>query len=303
MDLKQQTALLSVLVAASLAALKLVAGLLTGSVAVLASLADSTLDLFASLLNFAAIRHAAVPADREHAYGHGKAESLAGLFQALVVGGSGLYLIFVALRRLAEPVPLEHEAVGAAVMIVSILATVLLVRRMRRVARQTGSVALAADSLHYATDVLTNASVLVSLMLHRFFSVRLADPLISLGIAAYVLWSAWTILRQSVDELMDRQIPDEDITRIRELVASFAPAVVGYHDLRTRKAGGRVFVDLHLDIPKDCSFEAAHRVTEQVVRAIEKLFPGSVVTVHADPFPNVDPHRLPEEHAARFTEE
>src|SRR5262245_1081950 len=181
MDLKQRTALWSVLVAGSLALLKLLAGLWTDSVAVLASLADSVLDLFASGLNFLAIRQALVPADQEHAYGHGKAESLAGLFQSVVVSASGFYLIWVSVQRLIVPVPLEHEGVGLLVMGVSLAATFWLVRRMRRVARETGSVALAADSLHYATDLLTNLSVAVSLALHRLLGIRLADPLISLG--------------------------------------------------------------------------------------------------------------------------
>jgi ferrous-iron efflux pump FieF len=300
MDLKQRTALLSVSVAASLASLKLLAGLWTGSVSVLASLADSVLDLFASGLNFLAIRKAAVPADRDHAWGHGKAESLAGLFQSAVVGSSGLYLVYVAIRRLIVPVPLEHEVSGVLVMSVSIVATYWLVRRMRRVARQTGSVALGADSLHYATDVLTNLSVIVSLGLHALFGIRMADPIISLGIAAYVLSSAAQIMRSSIDDLMDRQLSQAHIEHITRLVGSFAPEVVGYHDLRTRQAGSHVFIDLHLDIPRDKSFEAAHRITERVIRSLERTFPAAVVTAHSDPFPSNEMHRLPESHAAHF---
>jgi ferrous-iron efflux pump FieF len=302
MDLKQRTALWSLGVAGSLAVLKLVAGLWTGSVSVFASLADSVLDLFASALNFLAIRQASVPADREHAYGHGKAESLAGLFQSVVVGASGLYLVVLAIRRILVPVPLVHEETGILVMCISIAATFWLVRRMRRVARQTGSLALGADSLHYATDLLTNLSVIASLGLHRLFGIRLADPIISLGIAAYVLAAAWQILRSSIDELMDRQLSEEQIARITELVGGFAPKVAGYHDLRTRRAGSQVFIDLHLDLPREQSFEAAHRTTEQVILALEKAFPGAVVTVHSDPFPSNEPHGLPETHAAHFTE-
>jgi ferrous-iron efflux pump FieF len=305
MDVKQSTALLSLAVASSLATLKLVAGVLTGSVSVLASLADSLLDLFASLLNYLAIRKAAVPADADHAYGHGKAESLAGLFQAVVIGGSGAYLIYVSIRRLVHPVPLAHEGVGLAVMAVSIVASWLLVRRMRKVAASTGSVALEADSLHYATDVLTNLGVIVSLGLHQGLGVRLADPLISLAIAAYVLASAWQILRKSVDDLMDHQLPEPEIARITGVVAGFAPEVIGYHDLRTRQAGSHVFIDLHLDIPGDRSFEQAHRVTEAVVRALEQAFPRATVTAHSDPYPGArrDRPRLPESHAARFLDE
>jgi ferrous-iron efflux pump FieF len=305
MELKQRTALLSLSVATSLAALKLTAGVLTGSVAVLASLADSVLDLFASLLNFLAIRKASVPADLDHAYGHGKAESLAGLFQSLIIGGSGAYLIYVAILRLVHPVPLEHESVGLAVMGVSIVASWLLVRHMRKVAARTGSVALEADSLHYATDVLANLGVIASLGLHRFLGLRLADPVVSLAIAAYVLASAWQILRKSVDDLMDRQLPEPQIARITEIVGGFAPQVVGYHDLRTRHAGSQIFIELHLDIPGDRSFEQAHRVTEAVVRALEQAFPQAMVTAHSDPYPGPrrDPPRLPESHAAQFLEE
>ena len=300
MELTQRTALLSVAVAFGLSALKLAAGVATGSISVLASLADSVLDLFASILNFVAIRKASKPADLDHAYGHGKAESLAGLFQSLIVGASGVYLIVVAVRRLVHPVALEHEAVGLGVMAVSIIVTLALVGRMRRVVKKSGSVALEADSLHYATDVLTNLGVIVSLGLHRFFGLQIADPLVSLAIAAYVLHSAWAILRKSVDVLMDRQLPGPDIERIREIVAGFAPEIVGYHDLRTRSSGTQSFIELHLDIPGRQSFEQAHRITERVVRALERAFPGALVTAHSDPFPNSDPHRLPEEHSASF---
>ncbi len=303
MEIKTRTALLSLCVAFSLALLKAVASIMTGSISLLASLADSILDLFASFLNYIAIRTSLVPADFEHAYGHGKAESLAGLFQSMIIGGSGIYLLFLAYARLQSPVPLEHEGLGLAVMLISIVASLLLVRHMRRIAKETNSVALAADTAHYATDVLANLGVILSLILSRYFSLPIADPVISILIATYVLYSAWEILRSSIDELMDRQLPDEEIERIGAVVKGFSPDIIGLHDLRTRQAGGRVFIDLHLDIPREHTFVRAHHTTEAVVEALLEAFPGAIVIAHSDPYPG-DPanetRALPAEHAMSF---
>jgi len=282
---KGATAGLAVLVALGLAILKFAAGLLTGSIGVLASAADSLMDVFASSVNFLAIRFADEPEDLAHRYGHGKVEGMAGLFQGVVIGVSAIYLIYESIRRLARGSPIDTAAVGIAVMTVSLVATGLLVVRMRRVARETESIALAADSLHYLSDVLTNGAVLVGLIAYVFFDVSWVDPVASLFVSAALIWTVVHVLRESFDNLMDRELPDEERERIRNIASTQVPGILGVHDLRTRRSGARRFVVLHVEIDRQVSFEEAHRLSELVVNAVEEGLAYTRVTVHADPWP------------------
>ena len=282
---KGATAGLAVLVALGLATIKFAAGLLTGSIGVLASAADSLMDVFASSVNFLAIRFADEPEDRSHRFGHGKVEGMAGLFQGLVIGVSAIYLIYESVRRIVHGSPIETAAVGIAVMVVSLVATGLLVHRMRRVARDTESLALEADSLHYLADVLTNGAVLVGLVAYLFFDVTWVDPVASLLVSAALIWTVVHVLRESFDNLMDRELPDEERAKIREIAETTVPGILGVHDLRTRRSGARRFVVLHVEIDRQISFEESHRLSEEVVRAVEAGLPYTRVTVHADPWP------------------
>src|SRR5713226_3834291 len=200
--MKSSAARLSIIVAVFLIALKASSGWLTGSLSVWASLLDSVLDLFASTLNFIAVRTASRPADDDHAYGHGKAESLTSLFQAIVIGASGMFIVWEAVQRIREPHPTRSEVIGIASIIVAITARVWLVRRLRRAARETDSPALSSDALHYMADIYINAGVLVALLLTGFTHWNLADPLISLAIAVYILKSAFGLAHESINVLM-----------------------------------------------------------------------------------------------------
>ncbi|HVF54792.1 MAG TPA: cation diffusion facilitator family transporter [Pyrinomonadaceae bacterium] len=282
--LKNSAARLSVLAAALLIVLKTTTGWLTGSISVWASLLDSAMDIFASTINFFAVRAAARPPDDDHLYGHGKAESLAGLFQAGVITVSGIFLIWQAVERLIRPRATSLEWFGVATMFIAAVVSILLVKRLKSVAAATDSPALNADAVHYASDVYTNSAALVALLVVATTNWQLADPLISIAISAYILLSAISVARDSVDVLMDRRLPQE----VDEVVASVVgryreEGVVGFHDLRTRRSGSYKFIDLHLEVQREQNLEDAHALTVRVLRAIEKELPRSRVQIHTDP--------------------
>ncbi len=268
--------------AALLIVVKLAAWMATGSVALLSTLIDSTLDLAASALNLMAVRHALVPADDDHRFGHGKAEALAGLGQAAFVVGSGGFLLAEAGNRMVHPQPINHGEWGIAVMVFSIIATFALVGFQRMVAKRTGSLAISADSLHYTGDLLINASVIVSLLLAAGTNWPLADPLFAIGIAGWLMINAWQIFRLSLDTLMDKELPETDRERIRAIVAA-QPGVRDHHDLRTRTSGRQGFIQFHLELPGDLPLIEAHRISDDVEKAILAEFPGFDVIIHEDP--------------------
>jgi ferrous-iron efflux pump FieF len=271
----------SVATAAVLVAAKLGAWLLTGSVSLLASLVDSMMDVLASAVNLAAVRWSLAPPDEEHRFGHGKAEALAGLGQAAFIAGSALFLLFHVIDRLLNPQPLEHLGVGLGIMAFSMVATALLIGLQRYVIRRTGSLAIRADSLHYLSDLLTNAGILLALGL-VLAGWAWADPLIGLAVAAYILWSAIRIGLDGVDVLMDRELPADDQQRIVE-IASRTRGVLGVHDVRTRQSGATRFIQLHLELPADLRLADSHAVVLQAKAALLHEFPGADVMIHQDP--------------------
>lgn len=282
--LKNSAARLSILAAAFLILVKTGTGWLTGSIAVWASLLDSAMDIFASTINYFAVRAAARPPDHDHDYGHGKAESLAGLFQAAVITLSGLFLIREAIGRMIRPHPTQGEVYGVLAMLISIIVSIALVARLRHVARHTDSPALSADAVHFASDVWTNGGVLFALLLISLTGWNLIDPLISIAISIYILASALRVGRESVDVLMDRRLPPEVDEQVAEIVSRFQGAGVrGFHDLRTRRSGSQKFIDLHLEVERDQTLEQAHAASVRVLRAIEAEIPRAKVQIHTDP--------------------
>jgi ferrous-iron efflux pump FieF len=282
--LKNSVARLSILAAAFLIILKTTTGLLTGSISVWASMLDSAMDIFASIINYFAVRAAARPPDDDHLYGHGKAESLAGLFQSFVITASGIFLIYEAVRRIVTPHPTSLEWLGVATMAVAGAVSVALVARLRRVARQTESPALTADAVHYVTDIYTNGAALVALLFVALTGWTLADPLVSIAISVFILWSAFQVARESVDVLMDRRLPPEIDEAVASVVSRFRDeGVRGFHDLRTRRSGSLKFIDLHLEVNREQSLPDAHALSVRVLRAIEAEIPRSHVQIHTDP--------------------
>ena len=279
----------SVTVALALIAMKVVAWLMTDSVAMLSSLADSCIDAVASLVTLFAVRHALTPADREHRFGHGKAEALAGLGQAAFIAASVVFVVFKAGDRLVHPAPVEKGVVGIVAMALAIVITLGLVQFQRYVVRRTESVAVAADSLHYKSDLLMNLGVIAALVLSSAFGWHTLDPVFALGIALYILYGAWTILRNSLDLLMDREFPAEERRKIQEIALAH-PEVRAAHDLRTRSSGTRVFIQMHLELDGNLTLHLAHRIADEVEAEIKLVFPDAEVMIHQDPAGLVEDH-------------
>ncbi|HZD25612.1 MAG TPA: cation diffusion facilitator family transporter [Alphaproteobacteria bacterium] len=272
----------SVTVAGVLVACKLAAWLITGSVAVMSSMIDSGLDMGASLVNLWAVRHALTPADREHRFGHGKAEALAGLAQSAFIAGSALFLVIEAGSRLFSPHVVAHSTIGIGVMVLSIVLTLALVLFQRFVIRHSGSVAISADSLHYTGDLLANLAVIAALLLAVGLGWQLADPIFAILVAGYIFSSAYGIFRRALDQLMDRELPEEQRRRIKE-IAQAHPEVAAVHDLRTRSSGMQTFIQLHLEMDGRLPLHRAHDVADAVEHEILQAFPEAEVIIHEDP--------------------
>ena len=271
----------SISVALILIVAKLIAWGLSDSVSLLATLIDSVLDALASLINLIAVRHALTPADKEHRFGHGKAEALAGLSQSMFIAGSAGFLLLEAGRRLISPIAVESVGISMLVMVFSIVATLLLLSFQAHVIHKTNSTAIRADALHYRTDLLVNASVILALWL----SVKGwagFDALFACAIAIYILCSAWEIITVSYDHLMDRELPDEQREEIERLVLQHKSAR-GLHDLRSRHSGTVTFIQLHLELDDDLSLLEAHKISDEVESCLLEAFPGSEIIIHIDP--------------------
>lgn len=289
--LLRQATYASVSVAIGLTLAKVVAWSLTGSVAILASLIDSLLDTGASLLTLFAVRFSLKPADAEHRFGHGKSEALAGLAQALLITASAVFVMIQAIGRFTHPRPLQAIGAGLAVMIASLFATFALVAFQRRVVRRTGSNAVRADALHYASDFASYVGTIVALLVSTGGASRV-DPLFALGIAASTLYGAARIGWDTLQILMDRELPTEVQERIRQIALAHAQ-VKGVHDLRTRQSGQTTLIQMHLEMDGGLALREAHRISVEVEGALRSAFPGADVVIHEDPEDVVEARQFP----------
>lgn len=282
--------LFSVAVASILVIAKIWALAQTGSLAVAATLADSALDLIMSFGALAAIAYAARPPDEDHRFGHSSAEDLAALGQSVFILVSALVIAVAALRRLAagDPSPLQDESAGMVVIGFSIVVTVALVLWQRHVARRTGSRVVKADSLHYLGDLIPNAGALVALWASERFGLGRIDSIVALGASVLLAVGGIRIGKGAWDALMDRQADEETIAGIEAIAEGF-PGVHGFHDLKTRQAGSRVFVNLHIELDGTQSLNDAHEIGAALRRAILREFPRADVLIHKDPV-GVEPH-------------
>nr|WP_323697104.1 cation diffusion facilitator family transporter [Thiorhodovibrio litoralis] len=271
----------SVATATVLILAKLVAWLLTGSVSVLASLVDSTMDAGASLVNLLAVRWSLLPPDAEHRFGHGKAQALAALGQATFIAGSAVFLGLQAVDRLLHPRAVVEIGVGIMVIGFAIAITLGLLAIQHHVIRRTGSPAIKADALHYATDLATNTATLIALVLAGAGWSGL-DPLFGLAIGLYILYSAVRIALDAVQLLMDRELPEPQRQQIVELVSA-VPMVRGVHGLRTRQSGQSLIVQLHLELDDQLPLVAAHHIALEAEAKIREHYPDSDITIHQDP--------------------
>jgi ferrous-iron efflux pump FieF len=281
--------LASVLVAGVLVALKAAAWTASGSVALLASLADSGLDLLASLVTLFAVRYAAAPPDATHRYGHGKAEAFASLMQAGLVFASAALIAREAIQAILTPAPLRSEGWAVTVMLASTALTAGLVWFQSRVVRQTGSVAVSGDRAHYATDLASNLVALVGIGAAAFLGLHGLDAPAGLLIAALLLWGAVGVFREASRQLMDRELDEDSRARIKVL-ATQDPRVTHVHQLRTRASGPYVHIQMHLDLDPQLSLEAAHKVIVDVENRILNDFPSADILIHPDPRGRAEPH-------------
>jgi ferrous-iron efflux pump FieF len=270
--------------ALALTAAKTAVAVTTGSLAVMAAAVDSLMDVACSGLNAYFLGIAADPPDAEHAYGHGKAEALSGVIQAVIIAVGGLWLVGRGIWRLAKPERISSPEAGIAVAAVALLVSLVLVAYLRHEARATRSLALRADAFHYVTDILTNVVAGAALVLYRVVGWRWLDPVASIVIAVYIVVSAVRILRDAGDELLDRGLPREAEDEVNALLQGFAPEIRGYRAFRSRRAGGTTFLEFRLLVDRGVSFERSHEITEGAIRRIrERHGPHTEVMIDTDP--------------------
>ena len=286
---KARAAWISVISNSTLVVSKLVIGLLTGSVSVVSEAIHSAVDLLASGIALFAVKSASKPADREHPYGHGKIENLSGSIEATLILVAAAWIVYQAVHKLIARSPIEMAGLGVAIMAVSAIANHLVSRMLFRVGKETDSIALQADGWHLRTDVWTSAGVMTGLaviMLSRWlvpaWDLWWLDPVAALAVAALIVKAAFHLTRQSLGDVIDASLPEEEQRWIDDLVRT-VPGVFGFHGLRTRKAGAQRFVEFHLLVDRGLSVAASHKLSHDVSDAIEKRFSGASVTIHVEP--------------------
>ena len=274
---------LSLVVVIGLVVLKVAGATITGSISILAQAVDSFLDLFAILVTFFAVVMAARPADEKHPFGHGKVEDIAAIVQAVLIFTAGGLIIYSAIHRLIVGTVIELTEAGIGVMLVSIIASIFLSRHLLKVSRITDSIALEASARNIATDVYSAAAVLAGLVAIRLTGLNILDPIIALAVALLILKAAYDVLKKSFGGLIDVKLPEAEEVEIKSCITEHYSKLVGFHELRTRKAGSWRYIELHLVMPKNASVEEAHRMCDHLEQDIENRLPRSSVTIHVEP--------------------
>jgi len=263
--------------------LKIVAGVITGSISILAEALHSLLDLTAAIIAFFAVRISDRPADEQHPFGHGKAENISGVVEAGLIFVAAGIVIYEAIKRLIAGVTVELLELGIGVMAVSIVVNILVSRRLLKVSRATDSIALEADAAHLTTDVWTSAGVLVGLVVVRLTGVVILDAIIALAVALFILKAAYDVFRKSFGGLIDIRLPEAEENEIMSCIREHSGQLVGFHELRTRKAGSQRFIDLHLVMPKNASVEEAHRMCDHLEQDLKSRLANTSITIHVEP--------------------
>lgn len=271
----------AICVALLLVVSKIYAWWLSGSSAMLASATDSFLDVFASLTSFIILRFSLAPADKEHKFGHGKAENLAALMQSSFVLGSALLLIFYGIDRAANPQTIEHSDVAIGISVLAIFLTIVLLAVQKYVIAKTQSIAISADALHYQSDLLLNSGVIIALILNQFNIVQ-ADGIFTVLVGIFLMVGAIKIVFHSVHDLMDKELEDNEIQLIKQTISAH-PQALGFHELRTRQAGKMKFIQFHLELPDDLPLVTAHTISDQIEHSLLDLFEHTEVIIHQDP--------------------
>lgn len=281
--LKRLAATLSVSLAVALCFLKIFGSIYTGSLAILSSLIDSLADVFASSLSFVAIKFSTRPASLEHRYGYGRAESISALAQAAFIAGSGLFVMYDGITRIISPAPLEQTDFGIMVMTISLLASLALIAFQKYVTKKTASPAIKTDSAHYTVDVLTNLSIIISLLVVKFLGINWFDILTAFVISAYLIFNAYKLAAEAVSALTDRELSPEIRQKIIDIVNN-SDGIKGYHDFRSRDLGGTYCFEIHLELDGNLTLNITHQLTDKVEEAIKRQFPEAQVIIHQDPY-------------------
>jgi cation diffusion facilitator family transporter len=263
--------------------LKIAVSWLTGSISISAQAADSLLDLFAGIITFSAIRIAAKPADEEHPYGHGKVEDIAAVAQGIIIVTAAGLIIYFSIRRIIEGAAIELTEAGIGVMLVSIVVSILLSRHLLKVSRVTGSVAIEANARNIAADVYSALAVLAGLVIVRLTGLSIIDSIIAIGVAIYILKIAYDTIRKPLSGLVDTKLSPSQEAIIKASLMNYSLQVVGFHALRTRRAGSQHYIDFHLVMDRDISLQQAHEICDQIEAEIQNKLPESSVTIHIEP--------------------
>ncbi|MDX2480311.1 MAG: cation diffusion facilitator family transporter [Desulfuromusa sp.] len=282
-NLKIRAAVFSITGAFSLAVIKLIIAVTSGSMAVMASAVDSLLDILMSGVNLMAIRQAEQPADECHPFGHGKFETLATLFQALIISCSGGWIIYEATSRLTEGNSLENVDHGIGILAFSAVVSWFIARYLLKVAKQTDSTALEADALHFRMDIYSNLGLMLGLLLVRWLEISWLDAALSILVASYILHEALQLIKRSLMDVLDQELPEEIKQKVHEIISNHEGPLSGYHGLRTRRAGSLKIMDFHLEVCKEMSVAEAHKIADSLEKKIEKNIPGADVIIHIEP--------------------
>jgi ferrous-iron efflux pump FieF len=289
--LTARAAFASIAMAVTLIVLKSWAALQTSSMAMLGSLADSGLDLIASLVVLLGVRIAAQPADYDHRFGHGKAEALAALVQVILITLSAIFIGFRAVQRLLSGAQTAEAELGIGVSVIAMLLTLALITYQRHVVRRTGSLAIGTDRLHYSSDLMLNGSVIVALVLDHFAGLTGADAVFGLLIALWLAWGAWKASSHALDQLMDREWPDERREQFLAATKEY-PELAGLHDLRTRSSGTHFFAQFHVWVPAEWTVREAHDRLDRIEEQLQQRFPDTEILIHVDPEGQTDRETL-----------
>ena len=274
---------LALAVVTGLIVLKVAVAAITGSISILAKAADSFFDLFAIVVTFFAVIIAAKPADKEHPFGHGKVEDIAAIVQALLIFIAAGLIIYSAVHRIIVGATVELTEAGMAVMVVSIVVSIFLSRHLLRVSQAVDSMALQANARNIAADVYSAAAVLVGLIIVRFTGLSVLDPVIALLVVLLILKVAYDVLKKSFTGLIDVKLPEAEESIIKLCIVQHGGELVGFHELRTRKAGNQRYIDLHVVMPKNASVEEAHKICDCIEDSINNRLKNANVTIHVEP--------------------
>ena len=279
---KQNAAFLSILSNTFLIIVKIIAGLLMGSISVISEAAHSGIDLIASIVAFFSIKKAVEPADREHPYGHGKYENISGFFEAMLIFFAAAMIIYEAVKKLFHPIEMVKLDWGIVIMLISAIVNIIISRMLLQTSKRTGSIALDADAVHHTIDVFTSLSVMAGLVVIRFTRIEILDPIIGIAVAAMICKSSIDLTKRSIKDLLDERLPDDEEKTIHRVLDSY-PDVINYHNLRTRRSGNQREIDIHITMEKNTSLEKVHELCNTIENEINLALPGTIITIHAEP--------------------